>query len=361
MPHHPEPLEAQLRRHQNMIEYLTTLYHVPMFQRGDTRYPLYAQLPDPSQIADIDSVCGQIPTEKTPTPFEVYNHAHLSDMQNSGRNLFNGTTFALRRIRTRPLRIEAWVGRYFDMLATCDAMKNELIDSAFRRSIRLPMRSQYHRSVGQLESLESGIGRSAAIGGATLIVFNHQGTYKAMLAQRSKRNATHPGYYHTVPAFIYGPRSEDFHTDEWRFSYHIYREYLEELFGMPEAGHEAPHDHFYDHPALLDLQHMMAAGEAGLYLTGILTDLTTLRPEITALLLIHDADWYERIHDPKNAFQLNAHAETDDGQLLSFPMASDDDVLAALPEHHHLRMPPQGAGAMWVGIDLARKLIAAHI
>ena len=360
MPQHPESLEDQLSRYHNMVEYLSTQYDVPMFQRGDTRYPLYVQKPHSSQIDDIDSVCGALPTEKTPRPFEVVNHAHLSDMQNSGRNLFNGTTFALRRVRPRPLQIEAYLGRYFDMLATCDAMKRELVDSAFRRTIRLPMRSLYHRSVGQLESLKSGNGRSAAIGGATLIVFNHNGTYKAMLAQRSRRTATDPGFYHTVPAFIFGPRAADFHPDEWRISYHIYKEYLEELFGMPELGPEAPHDHFYGHPALLDLQQMMAAGQAGLYLTGILHDLTTLRPEISALLLIHDASWYERIHDTNNTFQLNAHAETDDGQLLTFPIASDADVLGALPEHHHLRMPPQGAGAMWLGIDLARQLIAEH-
>ena len=82
-----------------MVEYLSTQYDVPMFQRGDTRYPLYVQQPDSSQIGNVDSVCGALPTKETPRPFEVVNHAHLSDMQNSGRNLFNGTTFALRRVR----------------------------------------------------------------------------------------------------------------------------------------------------------------------------------------------------------------------------------------------------------------------
>jgi hypothetical protein len=316
--------------------------------------------PDSSQISDIDSICGPLPTDPTPQPFEIYNHAHLNNLQNSGRTLFNGVTYALHRIRTRPLTIEAHVGHYFDMLATCDALKRELYDAAFRRYIRLPLRAQYHRSIGPKESLTSGIGRSAAIGGAALIVFNHRGTYKAMLARRSRRNATDPGFYHTVPAFIYQPRHVPFHADEWRISYHIYREFLEELFAMPEADASAPHDHFYQHPALLDLQAMMAQGEAGLYFTGIMHDLTMLRPEISALLLIHDVDWYERITAPDSAYPLNAHAETDDGRLLLLPIDSDEAALAVLPDEHHLFMPPQGAAALWLGIELARTLIASH-
>ncbi|QPC82345.1 hypothetical protein G4Y79_22105 [Phototrophicus methaneseepsis] len=349
----------RITRHANMIEYLSALYDVPLYQRGDTRYPVYVQEPDSSQITDIDSVCGPMPTEPKPQPFEIYNHAHLSNLQNSGRNLFNGVTYALRRIRTRPLQIEAYIGRYFDMLATCDALKRELYDAAYRRYIRLPLRAQYHRSMGPVESLTNGMGRSAAIGGATLVVFNRQGTYQAMLAQRSRQNATDPGFYHTVPAFIYQPRQVPFHADEWRISYHIYREYLEELFGMPEVNDSAPYDHFYQHPALLDLQAMLANGEAGLYLTGIVHDLTMLRPEITALLLIHDEAWYERVTAPDSPIPLNAHAETDDGQLLTFPIEQDERIYEAVP-NPHLSMPPQGAVAMWLGIEMARKQIQAY-
>jgi len=345
------------RRIDNMNGYLATLYDVPFLTRGGVTYPVQALSPDAP--TGIDAVLGPPPISHVDRAgLAIYNYAHLHTLQNSGRNLFDGVTFTYKRLRQRPLLLEAELGTYYDMLATCGALKQELWDASHRRGLRLPMRQQFHRAIGYTESLTTGAGRSAALGGAVLVVYNDAGIYRALLAQRSRRNATDPGHLHVIPAFIYQPRSIDYHPDEWRFSYHIRREYLEELFGLPEAPVTAPHDHFYQHPALVDLDAMLHSGAAELWFSGFCMELTMLRVELCALLLIHDADWWPRVTAPGSPIRLNAGAETDDGHLYRVPIADDDALLAALPPDSALRMVPQAAAALWQGVDLARQRIA---
>jgi hypothetical protein len=85
-------------------------------------------------------------------------------------------------------------------------------------------------------------------------------------------------------------------------------------------------------------------------------NLLTLRAEISALLLIHDAAWYERVTAPDSDMRLNAEAETQGG-IAYVPIATDEALLAALPPDVHTIMPPQAVGALWEGVELARSLI----
>ena len=342
-------------QHQKIVDYLRKTYAEQLYQRGDVTYPMHIIPPDPDQIDDIDRLMGPLPQGSLQAEeLIVYNHGYLQSLQNAGRNLFNGITFAYKRLRRRPLRLEASLGRYFDMIATCGALELELQDAIAQQGlVRLPLRSLYHREVDPLQALYDGRGRSAAIGGCTLTVFNHDGRYEAILARRSSKSALDAGFFHVLPAFIFQPMSEQFDPGEWRFSHHIKREYLEELFGMPEIS--APYDHFKDHPALQDLNAMIEAGQASIHLTGICINLLTLRPEVCALLLIRDPDWYTRIQAPGSATPFDAQAETEDGRIHCVPIESDAAILAALPEDAHTHMPPQAAAALWLGADLARQ------
>src|SRR5690606_12147116 len=110
------------------------------------------------------------------------------------------TTYTLKRLRTNPLRIDATLGNYFDMIATCISLENELLDVMSQDLIRLPMRSQYHREVDARQSLVSGKGRSATLGGVMLTIFNDMGTYKAIVSQRTSDHATRPNALHLLPA-----------------------------------------------------------------------------------------------------------------------------------------------------------------
>lgn len=341
-----------------LTDYLAKLYGVPVYTRAGIKHPILHYPPTETQIENIDSVIGRL-VDETPSEFAFYNHGYLQTMQNSGRNIFNGVTFALKQVQLEPLKLDFNYGYYFDMLATCGAFEIELRDAIVSKLIRLPGRSQYHREISHNAALVRGTGRSAAIGGACLTVFNHEGAYKAMLARRSAKNATDPGFFHLLPAFIFQPRQYPAQPHETQISYHIFREYLEELFAMPETVSPTPLDReetFFNHPAYRYLQDLMQAGKAGLYLTGVALNLLTLRPEICALLLIHDPAWYARITAPDSDMPLNADAETQHGITL-VPIERDEALLAALPPNVHTIMPPQAVVALWEGVDVARKMI----
>lgn len=329
--------------------YLAKLYSLPLFEQGGRRHPVVIYPPDPDQVADVDSVLGRLYVDAA--PLTIYDYGHLHSLQNSGRTLYNGDTYALHSLETHPLRVHAMPGQYFDMLATCDALERELSLAASSKLIRLPLRQQLHRTLPVAQAGWRGVGRSAALGGACLIVFNQRGTYHALLARRSARNASDVNRLHVMPAFIVQPVRGQWQA-EWRFSDHVIREYLEELYGVEEGadGHE--------HPAHQRLTAMLAAGDAQLFLTGVAYNLLTLRAEICALLLIHDAQWWEESSTFGGPLTFNAHSEAQDGRLLIAPITTDEALLTGLPQPLHLAMPPQAYAALWLGVGLARKVIS---
>ena len=83
----------------------------------------------------------------------------------------------------------------------------------------------------------------------------------------------------------------------------------------------------------------------------------TLRPEISTLLLIHDPAWYRRVTAPDSDMPLMTADETLSDSLVAAPIADDESFLAHFPPDLHLMMPAHATATMWLGIDLARRLI----
>lgn len=340
--------------YRRITDHLAQLYGQTLYQHDGQSHPLIVFPPAPEQAADVDSVLGPLHEGAAAgdESFAFYDRDFLRSLQNSGRNLYNAPTYILHDLQAAPLRISARVGHYYDMVATCIALENELWAAAAGDLLHLPNRGRLHAEVPPQDVLHSGRGRSAALGIATLIVFKHGAEYRAMLARRSRQAATDPLAYHTLPAMIFQPMGPQ-PAQEWSVSHQIYRELLEELFGMPEPARPQRADYFYQHPALLELRAMLADGRAGLYLTGITLNLLTTRAEICTLLLIHDPDWYGRSSSPAAAHPLRLEAETADGQAAFIPLKGGPQ---ALPEPDlHLHMPPQGYAALMLGLEAARR------
>jgi hypothetical protein len=335
--------------------YLTKFYGAEVFTHNGIKHPIVVYPPEPHQIEDIDSIMGTL-TLDSPSEFPIYDYGYLHTLQNSGRNVFNGVTYSLNYVEQHPLTLHGHMGRYYDMLATSGALENELKHTLESKLIRLPLRSQMHRTVNVSQALWNGAGRSATIGGACLVVYNDAGTYRAILARRSQRAATDPNFYHVLPAFIFQPTEADQAQSQWRISQHIYREYLEELFGASETSTTSA-EWIFAHPAMRDLQAMMDSGLASLYLTGITMNLLTLRPEICALLLIRDAAWWVRVNESGSPIALNTHSEAQDGVIARVPIETDEGLLAQLPPDLHTLMPPQAYTALWLGVEMARRKI----
>jgi len=248
------------------------------------------------------------------------------------------------------------IGDYYDMLATCAALENELRDAVEQGWMRAPSRATYHRHVEPQEAILRGVRRSAAIGIGTLTVFNDAGTYKAILAKRSNKTAFDSGMYHVLPAMMFQPTTADFtHPQEWSIKHQVMREVLEEMFDMPEQLDPDAWDFFYEHPALVYLQELMASGKAQLYVTGIVFNLLTLRPEISTLLLIRDPEWYARITAKDSDIPFKTADETVGASEVIAPITTDEDFLTYFPDDLYRRMPAQATATMWLGIDLARK------
>ncbi len=350
------PLDS--RAYKNITDYLQHLYQCEPFARHGIEHPVTVYYPAAAQVRDVDSVLDPWLPAVEERDFAAYDYSYLHDLQNSKRGLYNGSTFTLKHIRDNPLKLRGAIGRYYDMLATCAAFEHELRDAAAQGWMRAPARTTYHRQVEPQHALKRGLKRSAAVGIGTLTVFNHRGVYKAILARRSQKTAFDSGLFHVLPAMMFQPTTADFaHPQEWSVKHQVWRETLEEMFNMPEQTAPPRWDFFYEHPALLYLQGLMAAGKAQLYLTGIILNLLTLRPEISALLLIHDPAWHERITAKDSDIPFMTADETLRGSVVAAPIITDAEFLAHFPAELHLRMPAQATAAMWLGIDLARQEI----
>lgn len=345
--------------YKTITDHLVRLYQCQPFVRRGITHPVVVLHPSDSQVYDIDSLLDPwLPAPET-RDFAVYDYSYLQDLQNSKPALYNGATFTLKRIQKNPLKLRGQTGHYFDMLATCAAFERELDDAAAAGMLRTPARATYHRQATPADALIYGDGRSAAIGIGALTVFNDGHEYRAILARRSQATAFDSNMFHVLPAMMFGPTTNDFSDQrEWSVKHQILREVLEELFGMPEEFSPQRWDFFYDHPALQYLLNLLERGKAQLCATGIILNLLTLRPEISALLLIHDPAWYARVAAADSDMPFVTADETLSGSVVMASISSDDGFLSRFPPNLHLSMPAQATATMWLGIDRARREIA---
>ena len=348
------------RGYARLTRTLTRLYQREPFVRHGVAHPVTVLQPSAAQINDVDSLLDPFPPAPAARDFAVYDYGYLHDLQNSKPSLYNGATFTMKRIRERPLTMRGQLGRYFDMLATCAAMEREMRDAAEAGLLRAPARAAYHRHVAAERALFDGAMRSAAIGIGVLTVFNDGETYRALLARRSHATAFDSHMLHVLPAMMFGPASAGFSDKrDWSVKRQILRELLEELFGLQERNPPLPWERLQDQPALRYLLDMLESGRARLRLTGLILNFLTLRPEISALLIIHDSAWHARVTDAGGDMPLVTAAETQAGSLVMPPITSDAEFLARFPRDLHLSMPPQATATLWLGIDQARREIAS--
>lgn len=342
--------------YQRMTDTLRKHYpDAKLFQRDGLEHPIVVYPPQAEQMTQPDSALGRLREAVIqPEALPIYDHALLQTLQNSGRQLYNGVTFAFHHLDAKPLRIHGQYGRYFDYLASCTALEREVRDAVSDKRVRLPLRRQLHQTVSPQRALTHGDGRSAALGVLVLIVAKVGGRYHALMAKRSGRSATYAHFYDILPTFIFQPLGERLRDPmEWTLRYHIEREYLEELFALEEDTHPERLDYFHAHPAWRDLRAMQNDGRAALYLTGASMNLLNLKPELYALLLIHDADWLPRVRREGSATPLDISAETE-GALILAPIDDDEALKAQLPAPLHVHMPVQAYAALWLGLDAAR-------
>ncbi len=345
--------------YSTMTDCLLRLYQCQPFVRHGTKHPVTVFYPSESQVYDIDSLLDAEPPTPGERDFAVYDYSYLHDLQNSKPALYNGSTLTLKQIRQNPLKLRGQIGLYYDMLATCAAFERELRHAVEAGMPRAPARTAYHRHIPPLDSLLRGDKRSAAIGIGVLTVFNDGESYRAILARRSQATAFDSNMFHVLPAMMFEPTTAGFSDRrEWSVKHQILREVLEEIFALPEQRRPQRWDYFYDHPASRFLLMLLENGKAQLCATGIILNLLTLRPEISALLLIHDPAWHDRVFAAEGDIPFATADETQSDSVVMAPIATDEAFLARFPPDLHLSMPAQATATLWLGIDQARREIA---
>jgi hypothetical protein len=326
------------------------------------RYPVVTFPAEPGSQADSFTIAAANPPPTARLPPVI-----LTPEEHERRSrMWDGATFALSRMtlteRGTVAGLSGYVGSYFAMVDSAMRIDREaqqaqpgLADHPIRRAIL----SQF---ATPMDCLLNGGGVSAAIGGATLVVFMRAGVPHMICPKRSSAVADQPGKYHVVPSFIFQPASaeqgEAGASIERRVDHNVFREYLEELFSVSEAHLRAP-SAVYGHPNMRYLQTLLGEGRAHLLVTGAAFNLMNHRPEICTLLLIRDDDWFAAQSDESTAatrglapLKFNAEFDGSVGAAV-LPMA--DGRWASI--YDPSAITPSGAAAIALGVRCAAETL----
>jgi len=202
--------------------------------------------------------------------------------------------------------VVAGIGSFLGMMDSCDLLEREILEEFSDRRppagdrsdllqffLSLRFRSLIHGRVGN--PVVDGSLRDAAIGMSVVLAFydGRAGGYRLLVRMRSEKVAVHPEMLHVVPSSMFQP-STGYYCSEYSLAHNFLREYLEEVFdyremARPFGGYPT---WFYDRPEVRYLAHLLDSGGAKFIPTGICVNLLNLRPELCALLLIEDPEWF---------------------------------------------------------------------
>jgi hypothetical protein len=297
---------AEGRKNSALYEFLQRLYPKSEFLvSGDKLFPDIIIRPGDDQYFDPESVLGDLaplPSWELDRQLMDAGRHYIDFLRWQGGPLYDWPTFCMSDIRREngAVKIDCWTGKYFESLQTSEMLEWEALSAFSKEGVPtlendLPARSRAHTLAGVKDPVLHPVGRAAAIGISTLVLFNRGDGYAALLSERSRGGVViHADMCHVIPSFTFQPTAGDM-VKEFSVVHNIFREYLEELFHLKEAK-EAPsvlsYDYFYGNRNLCYLRELLDSGKARIYFTGVAMDALNLRPEICTLLLIHESQWY---------------------------------------------------------------------
>lgn len=191
--------------------------------------------------------------------------------------------------------------------------RNKQIVNNNRKEIlkALTYRNKIHEGQTNQEIVLKGKNRHSLLSVQMMVVCYDDKTddYRVIIFKRSEEVAIKPNYWHIVPAGGFEIfEKEDMnnpHIIEENFNIQLalYRELLEELFnGKDFEDNEVGNDRnytIYQHPVIIELEKLLKEKKAQLDFLGNVTDLTTLRAELSFILVVDDP------HFIKNKLQKN--------------------------------------------------------
>lgn len=363
------------RLNEDLYSFLRDRYADMDVLRGpDGFFPAAIMELDPSGSADPEKLLGRRVPHKAP----LFREERVVEaLRSLGKDIWNDPTFSLADTHVdtqgRVHSMDAYIGQYYEQLNTGKYLEFELLKAVEDGSYRTPERSRViDHFTSPRACLLSGGGIDAAISVSALVVYRRGHEYWMLCELRSQEVAEGAGLYHVPPSGIFQPVTAPTVQNlevEFSLEHNLYREYLEELFGVTEvrnsAGALAP-DYFYAHESLVYLQHLINAGSAQLLGTCLMFDLFSHRPEVCMLLIIEDPEWWLKQKDVFSARRNGLHhlaLSSEFASAQSEPGAASLKRVATLPltdtawleVARPWNMVPQGAPSLIMGAKLACK------
>ena len=197
-------------------------------------------------------------------------------------------------------------------------IRNKMHEDALRLPADNSMKGMYH-------SLLKGTGRDSLLSVQMLVIIKSKRThkYEVKIIQRSNDVVIKPGIYQFIPSGgfeILNDSDDDIYDDlelEENFSpgCAIFREYLEELFNVPEfegGGTGSIEERLLKDRRITVIEKMLRNGEANLQFLGSVVDLAGLRHELSFVLVIHNEAYSET--------QFLANEESKKGAIHNIPI-----------------------------------------
>jgi hypothetical protein len=244
-------------------------------------------------------------------------------------------------------KMTAGLTTYGSCLAAQDALEAELCSAlagagdADAAVGRLKLRQA---SVGQNGMVRAGNALAIAV---TLVVPDEVGQMRLLFGPRSSRTGAHGGMFHVMPAGMVQPELGGV-QDEWDLEHAFLKEYGEELFGMTLEKKPDNPRYFYDAwPAVRALRAAIADGRCEFRTTGLVLSLFNLRPEVTAVLLVRDRQWWR---EQERAMKPNWEYD----EVLSIGLERVEDEFVELCGTDAGRWVSSGLASFWLAADWAR-------
>ena len=337
-----------------IVDFLVWLYGNDNLFRGLTglTYPLVVRT-----AKNYNAVLGDWATETRAFPQSSWL---LEEMQQGNSHLWNAKTYALRYLETSPEgdRLHCTTGSYFDTVNTCTILEVELRRAMVRvpddapheiRYEAMPLRRALHGTRKKSEALEDtwlGRGRSAAIAISCLFAVYDGQDYKYFVRQRSANLADGAGLYHIVPSMVFQPTTNDpLESKSYNIQNTILREVAEELFDHEDSDLDP-----ITYPEIADLQSLLVNGGASLKISGIAMVLLCLRPEILAVLVVRDPQWWA-CHHSSLRFSRHEYA-TNQPESEGWRSVNDNSLFSRGGEFDPCNCVATGAASAILGLPL---------
>jgi len=371
-----------------LYEFIQDLYQShPTLQRCGQRYPVAILDHTPCRFGAPEMPALHRPTRWSPDPenqeFIIHDHRYRLERQRLSP-VDPKHTYRMTEAKPQDGKtiISFDIGRYDLMIDTCDCLQDELLsvcaeDARWKQLgtaellEKLPLRRRLHECVK--DPVRDGQGRSTAMAMSVLTSFRDaqaENNSFVWARRRSGRGvAVNPGAIHVIPSFMFQPEY-GYPDEEFNLLYAIRKEFLEELFNAKPPPGEVQYTWFDYHPPIVDLDNMLATGQAELWYTGLIVNLLNLRPEICCVLRILDQEWFTRSSYaggkvPGTYLAINeefeGHEVVEQQGRPFLPRVkynrtdTDETLLVASGMTPGGSVPP-GAAAFWFGMDLIRQL-----